>query len=95
MRIYVQPPHGPVTIRLKDGQVRYYGKPVDVDYVQMLVEDQAGPLGHSEGQITAFDVERRVFAAFGDAARLLEGKSELLPALNRARFSYLKNGRIP
>ena len=95
MKIFVPPPHGPVTILLTDGRLRYVGKSKDVEYVQMLVEQQAGVLGHAEGGVTPFDIERRVFAAFGGAAQLITGESEVTPALNRSVNGYFTQERIP
>ena len=94
MRILVKPPHGPVSITLKDGRVRYEGSKEDVAYVRMMVEDQAGALGHVNGMPTAFDLERRVYAAFGTSAELSTGISEIKPALERSQRNYLLHGRI-
>jgi hypothetical protein len=95
MEILVKPPHGPVTIQFKNGRLFFKGTKADVEYVQMMVGDQAGPLGHANGENTALDVERRVFAAFGDGAELITGKLEIRPALNRARTMYSRKKRIP
>ena len=95
MEILVKPPHGPVTILFKDGRLLFKGTKADVEYVQMMVSDQAGPLGHASGENTALDIERRVFAAFGDGAELKTGKVEIRPALNRARTMYSRKKRIP
>ena len=40
-------------------------------YVRMMVDGQAGVLGHVKGEATAFDLERRVYAAFGSGAELV------------------------
>ncbi len=95
MEIKVKPPQGPVTIKLNDGRIRYEGKKLDVEYVRMMVGDQAGPLGHPEDGRTAFDLERRVFAAFGNGAELISGAAEIRPELKRATTMWRTSGQIP
>lgn len=94
MKINVKPPHGPVTITLKDGRVKYEGEKEDVAYVRMMVDGQAGALGHVNGEATAFDLERRVYAAFGSGAELVTGTTEIRPALQRSRTDWFLKGRI-
>ena len=95
MEIKIKPPQGPVTIKLSDGLIRYEGKELDVEYVRMMVEEQAGPLGHPEAGGTAFDLERRVFAAFGNDAELISGDAEIRPGLKRATTMWSTSGQNP